>query len=145
MLTIPPSAPDVSLDPWGIEQVLNNLLDNATKYSPPGSVITIGVRVQEPEVVISVRDHGDGLQAEEVQRVFEPFYRGENATRRRAPGTGLGLTVCRGIVEAHGGRIWIETQTGAGSTFSFSLPLAPEGLGVTPSVDRDTQTAEVTP
>lgn len=144
-LAIPPSVPELSIDQWRVEQVMNNLLDNATKYSPPGSVIAVGVRVQEPDVVISVRDQGDGLRAEEIQRVFEPFYRGESATGRRAPGTGLGLTVCRGIVEAHGGRIWIESRAGVGSTFSFSLPLAPEGLALGAKDERHSQEAEVVP
>jgi signal transduction histidine kinase len=143
VLAIPSSVPEVFIDQWRVEQVLNNLLDNATKYSPPGSVVTIRARVQEPELVISVRDHGDGLRSEEVQRVFEPFYRGENATDRQAPGTGLGLTVCRGIVEAHGGRMWVESQPGTGSTFYFSLPLATDGLDAAVRDGRDK--AEVTP
>ena len=96
-------------------------------------------------MVVSVRDRGDGLPVEEAQRVFEPFYRGKNAVDREAPGTGLGLTVCRGIVEAHGGRMWVESQTGRGSTFYFSLPLAPESLDVAAEGDRSSRTAEIVP
>jgi len=106
-----------------IEQVLHNLLDNAARYSGPGSRVEVAATTEDGRAIISVRDYGDGIPAQELQRIFEPFYRGDNSRRRGARGTGLGLTICRGIVESHGGRLWAESSPSKGSTFFFTLPV----------------------
>jgi len=148
-LHLPPREPEVAVDPWRIEQVVQNLVDNAVKYSPSDSPVTVGVRFEGPEVVVSVRDQGNGIAARESKKIFEPFYRGPDAAVYSAQGTGLGLTICRGIVEAHGGRIWVESKVGKGSTFYFALPLAGDGsdhekLGIdTTEVGHDPGGAQV--
>ena len=106
-----------------IEQVLRNLLDNAIKYSPEGGTITVQGYQDESQIVFSISDEGIGIPSEEWERIFERFHRVENDVTRRMRGAGLGLAVCQGIVEAHGGRIWVESQAGAGSTFCFTLPI----------------------
>jgi two-component system sensor histidine kinase KdpD len=123
----------VMADPLRVEQVLHNLLDNAVRYSGPGTVLEVYVAHEDGYGVVSVADRGDGIPEVEQERIFEPFYRGENAARRSIRGTGLGLAICRGIVEAHGGRIWVESSAGKGSTFFFTLPLqGAGGLGRAP-------------
>lgn len=128
LLDLPPQEPEVLVDPWRIEQVIQNLVDNAVRYSPPGKPVNVRVQFEGPEVVVSVRDRGDGMTAQDSRRVFEPFYRGRHGTDRSPGGTGLGLTICRGIVEAHEGRIWVESKRRKGSTFAFALPLVPQDL-----------------
>jgi two-component system sensor histidine kinase ResE len=115
---------DVLIDPGRIEQVLNNLLDNASRYSEPGSIILIGVEIHEGSAVVSVTDDGQGIEEDDMGRIFEPFFRGARARERDASGTGLGLPISRGIIEAHGGEIGVDSVTGKGSTFNFYLPLA---------------------
>jgi signal transduction histidine kinase len=119
--------PDESLvttaDARRIEQVLRNLLDNAIKYSPEGGTITVQGFQDEAQILFSISDQGIGIPSEEWDRIFERFHRVENDVTRRMRGAGLGLAVCQGIVEAHGGRIWVESQSGAGSTFCFTLPI----------------------
>ncbi len=110
-------------DPQRIEQVLRNLLDNAIKYSPGGGAIAVRGRREGDEVVVRVSDQGIGIPNGELERVFERFYRVENDVTGRQRGAGLGLAVCRGVIEAHGGRIWAESTPGAGSTFIFTLPV----------------------
>ncbi|MCS7087942.1 MAG: ATP-binding protein [Thermoflexales bacterium] len=114
--------PLVYADEARITQVLSNLISNAVKYSPPGSKVQVSARATPTEVIISVSDEGLGIPREEQERIFERFYRGENATRRGTPGTGLGLYLTRIIVEAHGGRIWVESDGKSGSTFHVALP-----------------------
>ena len=110
-------------DDQRIEQILNNLLMNAHQYTPEGGHITITIQEQDEQTVISVADTGPGIAREEKERLFERFYR---STPGRAPaGLGLGLAIAKGLVELHGGRIWVESEPGKGSTFSFSLPKAP--------------------
>ena len=119
-----PAEPLVAaVDAKRIEQVLRNLLDNAIKYSPEGGTITVQAYADNAQILLAVSDEGIGIPAEEWERVFERFHRVENEITRRMRGAGLGLAVCQGIVEAHGGRIWVESQPGAGSTFCFTLPL----------------------
>jgi signal transduction histidine kinase len=119
-------------DPRRIRQVLHNLLENAVKYSPDGGTIQVyGRREEGPGggyIVISVRDQGIGIPRQDLPRVFERFHRVDSEVGRRVGGSGLGLAICRGIVEAHGGRIWAESEPGEGSVFSFTLPLASGGL-----------------
>jgi signal transduction histidine kinase len=111
-------------DPLRIEQAVLNLIENAAMYSDPGSSIQVESSVQDRYVVVRVKDEGDGVAPQDVERIFEPFYRGSNARKRGARGTGLGLAICKGIVESHGGKLWVESNPGKGSTFSFTLPLA---------------------
>lgn len=107
-----------------MEQVLRNLLDNAIKYSPEGGTITVSASQEDSHILITVSDEGIGIPPEEWDRIFERFHRVENEVTRRLRGAGLGLAVCRGIVEAHGGHIWVESQPGAGSTFCLTLPIS---------------------
>jgi len=111
-------------DPAALRQVLTNLIDNAIKYTP-GGPIEVRIRPRDGEVVVSVMDHGPGIPPERRGRLFEAFTAGPEEARR-AGGLGLGLYISRGIVHAHGGRIWVESELGVGSTFYFSLPLTLE-------------------
>jgi len=109
-------------DPLRIERILYNLLDNAAKYSPPGSQIKVSAKAEPERLVVGVSDRGKGLSSSEQARIFGPFQRLENSRPDQARGAGLGLMVCRRLVEAHGGEIWVESKKGRGSTFFFSLP-----------------------
>jgi PAS domain S-box-containing protein len=121
---LPSRFPLVMADRERIEEVLMNLLDNAVKYSSREGPARVDVRgqVTEDEVIISVRDEGEGIPLREQARIFDRFARLENTADRRTQGAGLGLYICRAIVAAHGGRIWLRSAIGRGSTFSFSVP-----------------------
>jgi len=112
----------INADPLRIERLLYNLLDNAAKYSPPGSQIKVSVNAEPERLVIGVSDRGKGLSSSEQARIFGPFQRLENDRPDQARGAGLGLMVCRRLVEAHGGEIWVESKKARGSIFFFSLP-----------------------
>lgn len=115
--------PPIPFDKVLIQQVFENLLDNAIKFTPPDSPIEIVANIEEDEIVIKIQDHGPGITPDEVDRLFEKFYRGRMLTSER--GLGLGLALCRSIVDAHGGEIWAENRKdGNGAIFSFTLPLA---------------------
>ncbi len=118
----PANFPLVVADRERIEEVLLNLLDNGVKYSARGRRIRVRGRVSEEDVIISVADTGQGIPLREQERIFERFQRLDNSAARRTQGAGLGLYICRAIVEAHGGKIWVQSELGRGSTFSFSLP-----------------------
>ena len=106
-----------------LRMALNNLLDNAAKYSPTGGVITIGGSASEDEVLLWVRDQGIGVPAEERDRIFERFHRVDTRLSRETPGVGMGLYICKVIVDAHHGRVWVESEgAGKGSTFFIGLP-----------------------
>ena len=120
--SIPDKLPSINGDPLRIERILYNLLDNAAKYSPPGSQIKVSVNAEPERLVIGVSDRGKGLSSSEQARIISPFQRLENSRPDQARGAGLGLMVCRRLVEAHGGEIWVESKKGRGSTFLFSLP-----------------------
>ncbi len=113
----------VLADPRRISQVVSNLIDNAIKYSPDGGTIEVSAQRTATDLVISIADEGVGIPAWHTERVFERFHRVEGELSRRVGGTGLGLAICRGLVEAHGGRIWVESEANKGSRFSFTLPL----------------------
>lgn len=121
-LDFPSDFPVVPGDEQRLRQVLENLLSNAIKYSPDGGTIRVSGRVDKRYVYIAVTDEGIGIPESEQEQIFERFYRVENALSRRTQGAGLGLYLCRAIVEAHGGRIWVESKPGYGSTFVFTLP-----------------------
>jgi signal transduction histidine kinase len=117
--------PKIEVDPDRLSQVLRNLINNAIKFSKENSTIKISAKLQDNKILFSVRDYGVGLTEENQIRIFEPFYQVESAARRRHGGTGLGLAICRGIVEAQKGKIWVESKTGKGSKFNFTVPLTP--------------------
>jgi len=119
----PPDFPVVTGDPERLSQVLNNLINNAIKYSPNGGQVRVSGRVERDQVIVSVSDEGIGIGPADQERIFERFYRADSALTRRTQGTGLGLYLSKAIIEAHGGRIWVESAPGRGATFSFSLPL----------------------
>ncbi len=123
---VPRDLPLVEADPLALEQVLRNLLENAARHSRTGARVEITATAAEHEVVVSVLDGGPGLDPEDLERVFEPFYRSQAAIRAGVPGAGLGLAVCRRLVELQGGRIWAERRPGGGAAFRFTLPRAPE-------------------
>jgi len=119
-LEIPADLPAVSADPGRLERILTNLLTNALKYSPPDTeVIVRAVRTDE-EIQVSVTDRGVGIAPEDLPHIFERFYRARGV--RKVEGLGLGLYITKMLVEAHGGRIWVESELGRGSTFYFTLP-----------------------
>jgi two-component system sensor histidine kinase KdpD len=128
--TFPPDLPLVLVDGVLLEQVVINLVENAVKYAPPGSAIDMSASASDREVVVEVADRGPGIPVGEETRIFDKFYRGKFA---REGGVGLGLTICRGIVEAHGGRIWAENRRGGGAVFRFAIPL----LERQPSVESE--------
>ena len=109
-----------------IEQLLENLIENASKYSPEATPVSVGVWQQDGEARITVTDRGIGIPASDLPRIFERFSRASNVDDRKFHGMGLGLYICRGIVEEHGGRIWVESEIGKGSTFHVALPLGEE-------------------
>ncbi|MDP2950535.1 MAG: ATP-binding protein, partial [Chloroflexota bacterium] len=124
-LELPEELPPVEIDARRIVQVVQNLLDNAVKYSPQGGGIHVGVELRQGELVVSVADQGIGIASKELDVIFDRFYRVENAGLRDPAGMGLGLAICKALVEAHDGRIWAESELGRGSTFRFTLPVAP--------------------
>jgi len=115
----------VWMAPLQVGRILHNLLDNALAHTPEGGTIAVRAAPEGGSVLISVQDSGEGISAEDLPRVFERFYRGEQSRSRSAGGTGLGLAIAKGLVEAHGGEIWVDSRPGNGACFRFSLPLAP--------------------
>jgi len=118
----PADFPPVWVDYERMRMVLSNLIANAIKYSPHGGTIRIGGWGEQDRVVIYVADQGIGIAEAEFEHIFERFYRVDNRASRTTAGTGLGLYLCKAVVEAHGGEIWVKSQVGQGSTFFFSLP-----------------------
>lgn len=120
VVSLPPGLPQVLADLDQIHKVVTNLVDNAVKFTTAGGSVTVSAKPAEEEVVVSVKDTGAGISAEDLPRIFERFYKADRARSRG--GTGLGLAIARHIVEGHGGRIWAESVEGEGSTFCFTLP-----------------------
>lgn len=150
VMDLPTELPPIWGDPRRIRQVLNNLLENAIKYSPNGGQITVTCEVvpcavaapgqvnaippapgspqtggAASQMLVSVADQGEGIPKEYFDRIFEPFFQVDGTTTRKMGGSGLGLAIAKGIIEAHDGRIWVESQPGQGSIFRFTLPIAP--------------------
>ena len=115
---------ELECDSGAIHQIMNNLLDNAAKYTSDGGEITVGARRSGHEVEFYVRDTGIGITAEHIPRLFERFYRVDKARSRALGGTGLGLAIVKHLVLAHHGNVRVESQVGVGSTFYFRIPIA---------------------
>jgi len=123
VLALPPSLPLVWADEERLRQVVLNLLINASKFTPEGGKITLKAKEKDSTLVVEVQDTGRGISEEEQQRLFQPYHRRIN-DREHLSGLGLGLALCKHLVELHGGKIWVESRVGKGSTFGFSVPLA---------------------
>jgi signal transduction histidine kinase len=118
----PPDFPSVFADPEKIDEVLTNLIENSIKFSTQGGTITIKGEVSDNQVLVTVADEGIGIPLRDHDYVFAPFYRVEYGSAGRVKGTGLGLYICKTLIEAHGGRIWIDSELGKGTRVTFSLP-----------------------
>ena len=127
-LVVKADVPDSPLTMYGDEfrigQVITNLLSNAVKFSDPGDEIVVAARNVEDVVEVCVRDSGKGIAQEDIPKLFKKFQQLDSSPTRKAGGTGLGLVICKGIVEQHGGKIWLESKPGVGSTFYFTIPKA---------------------
>jgi two-component system phosphate regulon sensor histidine kinase PhoR len=122
LVDVPPGLPEVRADIRRLEQVLVNLIHNSVKFTSPHGIITLLAEREAGFVRFAVRDTGVGIPADDLLRIFERFFRVDRS--RSGGGTGLGLSIARHIVEAHGGRIWAESEEGRGSTFYFTIPIA---------------------
>jgi signal transduction histidine kinase len=120
--------PLVPLDARFVGRLLANLVDNAVRHTPAGGRVEVAVYREGPAVRVDVRDTGEGIAPADLPHVFERFYRGEKSRSREHGGAGLGLAICKGIVEAHGGRIWAEARSPHGTRVSFTLPIAAPAL-----------------
>jgi CheY-like chemotaxis protein len=123
-LDAPDALPPVEGDPDRLRQVLSNLLSNAIKFSPDGGTVTVVARREDSHIIVSVTDQGVGIPPEAIPQLFGKFFRVDTGRARSIGGTGLGLAVVKEIIEAHQGRIWVESEPDRGSTFSFTLPLS---------------------
>jgi len=135
-VTTAPDVPETMGDPRRLEQVLHNLIVNAIKYSADGTSVAVRVEKSDSNVLVSVKDQGIGIPPEHLEHVFERFFRVDGKMARETGGSGLGLPICRGLVEAHGGRIWVESQVNVGSTFFFSIPIIPVTRQVEPPSEK---------
>jgi two-component system phosphate regulon sensor histidine kinase PhoR len=133
--------PTIRGDEARLGQVFINLVHNAVKFSPEGGEVRVEVRREADHARASVTDHGIGIAKVDRARVFERFYKVDRA-RVRGGGTGLGLSIARHVVRGHGGRIWVESEEGAGSTFIFELPLTAEGRSARPPAPDGTAASE---
>jgi two-component system phosphate regulon sensor histidine kinase PhoR len=134
-LNVPSQLPEVAADNRRIQEVLQNLLDNAIQYTLPDGKIVLSAELRNDEVVFTVADTGIGIPQADQPRIFERFYRVDVARSREAGGTGLGLSIAKHLVEAHGGRIWVDSDVGVGSKFHFSIPVFdPERAASRPTI-----------
>ncbi len=119
-----PEMPQIMADQLRISQVIKNLLDNAIKFTPENGKVSVEVRNINEDITVIVKDTGIGINPENIGKLFTPFFQIQSNLSRKYRGTGLGLAISKGIIEAHGGRIWVESKgEGKGSTFIFSLPI----------------------
>jgi two-component system sensor histidine kinase VicK len=125
----PKKLPKVKVDVEKIYLAIQNLLENAIRYNKVGGEIEIILKEKEKEIEFSIRDTGIGIPKNQQSRVFTKFFRGSNAIRMETEGSGLGLFIAKNIIEAHGGRIWFESEEGKGTTFYFTLPTASYAKG----------------
>ncbi len=125
---VPDDLPPVSVDYLRIDQVLSNLIENAARYAPPGTLIDIAARTDAAGLRIEITDEGPGIAADDREKVFAPFHRLQRGDRAATKGAGLGLAIARRLVEAHGGRIWVEAGPGHGARFVITLPLDTEAV-----------------
>jgi two-component system sensor histidine kinase KdpD len=123
VVNLPPRLPLAECDPEFVQQVVKQLLENALKYSPEGAAVTVSAERKGAKIVVGVADRGPGIDEEERARIFDKFFRGKRY-RFETKGTGMGLAIAKGIIEAHGEKIWVESEPEHGSAFYFSLPLA---------------------
>ena len=117
--------PVIEVDPDRVMQILRNLLNNAIKFSKDNGKIEISAQKKGNFILFSIKDYGEGIADNKKERIFEPFFQGEGMYQRKFGGTGLGLTICKGIVESQKGKIWFESKKGIGTTFYFTIPLVP--------------------
>jgi signal transduction histidine kinase len=119
--------PKVMVDPKRLSLAITNILENAIRYNVENGEVTVKIDLMKdkPYVVVSVRDTGIGIPQEALSKLFTKFYRAENAVKTQTEGSGLGLYIAKGIVTAHGGQIWVESELGRGTTISFALPTDP--------------------
>jgi two-component system OmpR family sensor kinase/two-component system sensor histidine kinase BaeS len=141
---VPTDLRPVNADPQRLRQILLNLLSNALRHTPAGGTVRVqasmagGSSSAPPHILVTVRDTGPGIAPEELPHIFDRFYRGDKSRSRESGGTGLGLSIAKQLVEAHGGRIWVESSgTGQGSTFSFVIPLSSDVDGLPGTVECD--------
>ncbi len=120
---MPPDTPNIIADPERLRQVLTNLISNAIKYSPGGGTIKVRCRLRGEQLLIEVQDEGLGISKDQVSRLFHKFERVRSDEHLKVSGTGLGLYICRLIVDGHGGQTWVESTEGEGSNFAILLPL----------------------
>lgn len=123
---IAPTIAPIYADGVQIVQVLKNLLENALKYSPASQNVNFECRQEDDQLIIEIKDRGIGLSQDEREKVFEPFYRGKNLSESNVPGVGIGLSICKGLIEAHGGMITAANRDGGGSVFRVTLPIMSE-------------------
>jgi hypothetical protein len=142
-LEVSPGPGRILADPDRVIQTMTNLLDNAIKFSPQGSTISLNLRRQNGDMLFEVKDRGRGIPADRLTVIFERFQQVDASDRREKGGTGLGLAICRSIVEQHGGRIWVESVLGQGSSFYFTLPVMEEQ--VVPVIPAEEQVVPVIP
>lgn len=122
--TVDPALPSIHADSRRLDQVLNNLISNAIKFTGGGGQVEVEAAVTDATTVnVRVRDNGEGISADEIGQIFEKYRQGGNVKHSSDKGTGLGLVICKMIIEAHGGCIWVESEVGKGSTFFLSLPV----------------------
>jgi two-component system phosphate regulon sensor histidine kinase PhoR len=122
-LTVSPGIPSILIDPLKITQVLENLLENAVKYTPKGSRVEVTARLDDRDVEVAVADNGPGIPPEDIPHIFERFYRVDKGRSREKGGTGLGLSIVKHIVHLHQGRVWVESALEKGTTFRFRVPV----------------------
>jgi two-component system NtrC family sensor kinase len=122
---LPPELPLVQGNQVRLDQVVSNLVGNAIKFTPEGGMVTVSAREEKSEIAVEVKDTGIGIAPEDQVHLFEKFYRVSSEETSDIKGTGLGLAIVKSIVEGHGGRVWVESEPSQGSTFGFTLPIAP--------------------